>query len=107
MRRHIKETGNAVGMKLRYQVGLVQVDPINPTLKAPGTDLKLEYEQLLSNFGFKFNLRRYNQINFGIKPTDIFYPNLWQPTEPLTNTSREDGMFQPITHIVGRCRLTL
>jgi len=53
----LKETGNVLGMTLRYQ------------------------------------------INFQIKPTDVYYPNLWQPTEPLTNTSREDGMFQPITHL--------
>jgi len=33
----------------------VQVDPIKPTLKAPGTErLKLKYEELLSHFGFKF-----------------------------------------------------
>ena len=38
----------------------VQVDPVKPTLKAPGTKrLKLIYAELLSNFGFKFNLRRY------------------------------------------------
>jgi hypothetical protein len=39
----------------------VQVDPIKPTLKAPGTKrLKLNYDELLSNFAFKFNLRRYD-----------------------------------------------
>jgi len=38
----------------------VQVHPIEPTLKTPGTErLKLENEQLLSNFAFNFNLRRY------------------------------------------------
>jgi hypothetical protein len=38
----------------------VQVDPIKPTLKASGAKrLKLEYDELLSSFGFKFNLRRY------------------------------------------------
>ena len=38
----------------------VQVDPMRPTLKAPGTErLKLQYEKPLSNFPFKFNLRRY------------------------------------------------
>jgi hypothetical protein len=38
----------------------VRVDPIKPTLKAPGTErLKLKYEELLSNFGLKFNSRRY------------------------------------------------
>jgi len=37
----------------------VQVDPIKPTLKAPGTKrLKLKYDKLLSSFAFKFNLRR-------------------------------------------------
>jgi hypothetical protein len=40
----------------------VQVDRIKPLLKAPGTErLKLKYEELLSNFGFKFNLRRYSK----------------------------------------------
>jgi hypothetical protein len=38
----------------------VHLDPVTPTLKAPGTKrLRLEYDGLLSNFGFKFNLRRY------------------------------------------------
>jgi hypothetical protein len=38
----------------------VQVDPIKPMLKAPGTKrLKLEYDKLLSSFAFNFNLRRY------------------------------------------------
>jgi hypothetical protein len=41
---------------------VVQVDPIKPTLKAPGTErLKLEQDGLLSNFGFKFNLRHYSK----------------------------------------------
>jgi hypothetical protein len=41
----------------------VQVDPIKPTLKAPGTKrLKLTYDQLLATFAFKFNLRRYSQV---------------------------------------------
>jgi hypothetical protein len=40
---------------------VVQVDPLRPKLKPPGTKrLKLEYEGLLSIFGFKFNLRRYH-----------------------------------------------
>jgi len=38
----------------------VQVDPINSTFKAPGTNrLKLEFDDLLSSFAFNFNLRRY------------------------------------------------
>jgi len=42
----------------------VQVDPIKPTLKAPGSErLKVEQEKLLSNFAFKFNLRLYTQAS--------------------------------------------
>ena len=37
----------------------VQVDPIIPTLKAPGTKrLQLKYDITLSSFAFNFNLRR-------------------------------------------------
>ena len=37
----------------------MQVDPIKPVLKAPGTKCSiLKYDQPLSNFAFKFNLRR-------------------------------------------------
>jgi hypothetical protein len=40
----------------------VQVDPITSTLKVPETKcLKLKYDELLSSFGFKFNLRRFNE----------------------------------------------
>jgi hypothetical protein len=42
----------------------VQVDPIKPTLKAPGIKpLKLKYDELLSSFAFKFNLRRYTMAD--------------------------------------------
>ena len=38
----------------------MQVDPIKPMLKAPRTKrLNLQYDEPLSNFAFKFNLRRY------------------------------------------------
>ena len=38
----------------------MQVDPIKPTLKAPGTKhFKLQCDELLSSFAFKFDLRRY------------------------------------------------
>ena len=40
----------------------MQADPIKPTLIPPGAKrLKLEYDGLLSNFGFKFSLRRYTR----------------------------------------------
>ena len=43
----------------------MQVDPITPTLKAPGTKrLKLKHDESLSNFAFKFNLRRYAEELF-------------------------------------------
>ena len=36
------------------------LDPIKPALKAPGSErLKLKCDELLSNFAFKLNLRRY------------------------------------------------
>ena len=39
----------------------MQVDPIKPELKAPGTQrLKLQYDKPLLNFAFKFNLRCYS-----------------------------------------------
>jgi hypothetical protein len=41
---------------------VVQVDPIKPTLKAPGTKrLKLDHDEPLSNFAFKINLRHYKE----------------------------------------------
>jgi len=40
----------------------VQVNPIIPTLKPPGTTRwKLKYIRLLSNVAFEFNLRRYTK----------------------------------------------
>jgi hypothetical protein len=40
----------------------VQVDPIKPTLKAPGTRrLKLKYYELLSSFAFNSNVRRFTR----------------------------------------------
>ena len=39
----------------------VQVDPMNPKFKPPGTKrLKLNHDNPLSNFAFKSNLSRYN-----------------------------------------------
>ena len=42
----------------------MQVDPIKPKLKPPGTKrLKLKNDEPLSNFALKFNLRRYSKAN--------------------------------------------
>ena len=67
----------------------MQVDPIKPMLKPPGTKrLRLEYDGLLSNFGFKFNLRRHTEA-MKSDVVNFFY-----------------GM--GVTEDkVGRCRLTL
>ena len=40
----------------------MQVEPIKSLLKGPGINrLKLKYDEPLSNVGFNFNLRRYNE----------------------------------------------
>jgi len=45
----------------RWPGRAVQVDPIKPTVKAPGSKrLKLKCDEPLSNFAFKFNMRPYN-----------------------------------------------
>jgi len=39
----------------------VQVEPMKPVFKAPGTELlKLQYDETLSNLAFNVNLRRYS-----------------------------------------------
>ena len=46
----------------------VQVDPVKPKLKAPGTKrFKLTYHGQLSDFAFKFNLRRFTKAT-GLRP---------------------------------------
>ena len=43
---------------------VVQLDPIKPKLKPPGTKLlKPEHETLVSKFAFKFNLCRYTLVS--------------------------------------------
>jgi hypothetical protein len=62
----------------------VQVDPIKAKLKAPGSKrLKLRCAEPVSNFAFKFNLRRYIKISE-------------QKQEPAAAAAS-----------VGRCRLNL
>ena len=44
----------------------MQVDPIKPKLKPPGSKrLKLKCHTLLSTFAFKVNLRRYSEVFCG------------------------------------------
>jgi hypothetical protein len=50
----------------------VQVDPIKPTLKAPGIKLvKLKHDKPLSNIAFKFNLHRYTKVYIWEVPDDF------------------------------------
>ena len=50
-----------VGEYWRVLGKAVQVDPIKPTLKAPGTErLKLEHDEMPSNFALSLSLRRYS-----------------------------------------------
>jgi hypothetical protein len=50
----------------------VQVDPIEPTLKAPGTErLKLKYDEPPSNFALKFKLRRYNSGRWPVRAPSL------------------------------------
>ena len=53
----------------------MQIDPIKPKLNPPGTNvLTLKYDEPLSNFAFKFNLRRY--IEGWSKQHAIIFPAL-------------------------------
>jgi len=68
----------------------VQVGPMKPTLKAPGTKhLQLKYDVPLSNFAFKFNLRRYT-MELRIRSRPFVQQSIWLDADK-----------------VGRCRLTL
>jgi hypothetical protein len=49
----------------------VHVAPINHNLKAPGTQrVKVKHDGPLSNFAFKFNLRRYTKAKAKNKDKD-------------------------------------
>jgi hypothetical protein len=73
----------------------VQIDPIELKLKPPGSKLlKLRCDVLLSNFAFKFNLRRHSTV----EEADLVREGM---LEPWLKTYFQD------THPVGRCRLNV
>jgi hypothetical protein len=77
---------------------VVQVDPIKPTLKPPGTKrLSLKCAELLSISAFEFNLRRYTTV-VPSEPPDMRAAAFAAATAAVTATG---------TATVGRCRLTL
>jgi hypothetical protein len=54
---------------------VVQVDPINPSLKAPGTMCVTPiYDDLLSRIAFSFNRRRYT---WAVMPTFLRSTSCW------------------------------
>jgi hypothetical protein len=56
--RRVEEAKEAGQSEVRW----CRLTPFKTTLKTPGTKrLKPEYEELISNFAFKFNLRRYTE----------------------------------------------
>jgi hypothetical protein len=66
----------------------VQVDPIKPVLKPPETKrLILKYDEPLSNFAFKFNLRHYNLVRkWGIEACG-YYHEAGAYTRPLLSST--------------------
>ena len=96
----------------------MQVAPIKPTLKAPGTKrLKVKYDGLLSSFSFKFHLRRYTEgadkaeVNawYGAEDTATDTDTDTQtPRATDTPEDKEEDMVKYTAEAkVGRCRLTL
>jgi hypothetical protein len=64
---------------------VVQVDPMKPTLKAPGSmHLNLRYEEPLSNFAFKFNLRRYTAVSVSNDLVTLYSLRTIRPGGELT-----------------------
>jgi len=73
----------------------VQVDPLNPALKAPGARrLKLKYDEPLSNIAFSFHLRRNTKAA--------------QPAVPAALRALLERRRLPLVlDLAGQCRLTL
>jgi hypothetical protein len=68
---------------------------MTPALKAPGIErLKLKYDDPLSNFAFKFNLRRYNKDPrcVGLLDTSADPPTF--STVAISTTITDSGMFE-------------
>jgi hypothetical protein len=61
MIRVAPRTGNGAGPEHTHHVVGCRLTVSKPVLKAPMPQrLKLQYDEVLSNFAFNFNLRRYN-----------------------------------------------
>ena len=82
---------------------VVQVEPIKPMLKAPGTKrLKLLYEEPPSSFAFEFNLRRYSLANREVPiPDHIDLYHLREEAEP-TDRSALQSVVDELTNELAR-----
>jgi hypothetical protein len=70
----------------------VHVDPIKPTLKAPGNKLlKVKCDKPLSKFAFKINLRRYN-VEHGV---DDMRPAVRSRTSSTLHRHVTESHFKP------------
>ena len=90
----------------------MQVDHFKPKLKAPGIKrLKLYYDELPSNFVFKFNLCRYTEVLTDVihiaDKTLTYYPMGFRDFQILKPeiVSALPNPDKAITK-VGRCRFT-
>ena len=83
-------------------------------MKTPGTKcLKLTYDELLSNFAFKFNLRRYSMGRFSKITKFVEYPMELDLSPYMSADAPYEGEGPPqyrlygvTVHLVGRCSLT-
>ena len=77
----------------------VQVDPVKPMLKPPGTMLlKVRSDGPLSNVAFKLNLRHYSAVLTHAAPP---------PPPPPLVVRDAHATAAASAYVVGRCRLTL
>jgi hypothetical protein len=82
----------------------VQVDPIKPKLKPPGTTpLKLQYDEPLSSFAFEFNLRRCTKAKKAKEKERAREKREAEAAERVARVKAEAAAEEA----VGRCRLTL
>jgi hypothetical protein len=84
--------GAGEGAGHAYHGRAVQVDPIKPKLKAPGSEqLKPNCDHMLSNVAFKFKLRRYimdDKIQARIDSQNkILYARQGRNTPPLLTSA--------------------
>ena len=68
--------------------------PFKPDAEAHG----IEFE-VLKMTGNVMGMKLRYQMNFQVKPTDVYYPNMWQPAanSTLVTDSGVDGIYLPVS----------